>query len=219
MKVLVLDPANSTGYCIYEYNQKEASANIIDWGFIDIQCESDYDGDRYLELLDHVDKLINNNDIDHIALEDYFFSRKSPQGANLNCSYRAMIHMKCRELGKDYDILNISLWKKYINGRSTSTKEQKAKWGKEPSKKLMTQESLYKKWNIRFPNHSLSKKTGKPIKFRYDIVDAVAMAIFHASIYLHVNKIEYSVNINNDIQWKKVPKGTFDYGGNDGEEN
>ena len=213
MKVLVLDPASSTGYCIYELDKNKASANIIAWGFLDIANDTDYDGDRYLDLLSQIDKMIKDNDIDEVALEDYFFSRRSPQGANLNCSYRAMIHMKSRELKKHYEILNISLWKKYINGRSTSTKEQKAKWGKEPSKKLMTQESLYKKWNIRFPNHSISLKTGKPIKFRYDIVDAVAMAIFHASIYHHVNNIEYSVIMNDDIEWKKVPKGTYDYGG------
>lgn len=211
MNVLVLDPANSTGYCIYKFNEEEASADIIDWGFIDIAQHDEYMGDQYIDLLDQVEKLIDDNDIDQVAVEDYFFSRRSPQGANLNCSYRAMIHMKCRELGKHYDILNISLWKKFINGRSTSTKEQKAKWGKEPSKKLMTQESLWNKWNIRFPNHSVSLKTGKPIKFRYDIVDAVAMAVFHASIYLHVKNIKYSVNITKDVEWKKIPKGTYEY--------
>ena len=212
-KILVLDPANSTGYCIYEYDKIKASANITSWGFVDIPDDTDYDGDRYLLLLGIISKLIKENDIDEVALEDYFFSRKSPQGANLNCSYRAMIHMKCRELKLHYDILNISLWKKFINGRSTSTKEQKAKWGKEPSKKLMTQESLWKKWNIRFSNHSLSQTTDKPIKFRYDIVDAVAMAIFHASIYHHVKTIEYSVDMIDDHEYKKLPKGIYDYGG------
>jgi len=213
MKVLVLDPASSTGYCIYEYDTATAVANITSWGFIDIENETDYDGDRYVKLLSEVTKLITVNNIDQIALEDYFFSRRTPQGANLNCAYRAMIHMKCRQVNMHYDILNISLWKKYINGRSTSTKEQKLKWGKEASKKLMTQESLYNKWGIRFPNHSLSLKTGKPIKFRYDVVDAVAMAIFHASIYLHAKTIEYSVNMTKDHKWKKIPQGIYNYGG------
>jgi len=212
MKVLVIDPARSTGYCIFEYDKNNASADIIDWGFIEI-AENEVAGYQYLDLLTQIEKLIKDNDIEDVALEDYFFSRRSPQGANLNCAFRAMIHMKCSELKLPYQILNISLWKKYINGRSTSTKEQKAKWGKEASKKLMSQESLFNKWNIKFPNHSLSLKTGKPIKFRYDIVDAVAMAIFYASIYLHVNSITYSVNIQNDHDWKKIPKGTYNYGG------
>lgn len=211
MNILVLDPANSTGYCIYEYDEDKASANITSWGFIDIESE-DYVGDQYIDLLTKIEKLIKDNDIGKVAVEDYFFSRRSVQGANLNCAYRAMIHMKCRELGLHYDILNISLWKRFINGRTTPTKEQKKLWGKEPAKKLMTQESLYNKYDIRFPNHSISNKTGKPIKFRYDIVDAVAMAIFHAFINLNVINIEYSVDKIEDIKWKKIPKGIYDYG-------
>lgn len=213
MNVLILDPASSTGYCIYKF--KNASAEIISWGFIEVENTSDYDGDRYINLSDQIEEIIKDNDIKVVGIEDYFFSRRSPQGANLNCSYRAVIHMLCRRLGIHYDIINISLWKKFLNGRTTPTKEQKAKWGKEPAKKLMTQESLWNKWDIRFPNHSISKKTGKPIKFRYDIVDAVAMAVFHASIYLNSNSILYNVNVSNDHIWKKTPKGTYDYGGKD----
>jgi len=43
------------------------------------------------------------------------------------------------------------------------------------------------------------------------------MAIFHASIYLNANSIEYSVDITKDVEFKKQPKGIFDYGGNNGE--
>jgi len=213
MNVLIIDPASSTGYCIYKFDG--ASADIIDWGFIEVENTTNYDGDRYIDLGTKVSKLIIDNDIEMVGIEDYFFSGRSPQGATLNCAYRAVIHMTCREHDIHYEVLNISLWKKFINGRSTSTKEQKKKWGKEPSKKLMTQESLWNKWNIRFPNHSISKKTGKPIKFRYDIVDAVGMAVFHASIYLHAKSISYNVNVSNDHDWKKEPKGTYNYGGND----
>ena len=213
MKILIIDPAASTGYCIYKFDG--TSADITDWGFIEVEDSTEYDGDRYIDLKSKIKKIIIENEIQKVGVEDYFFSRRSPQGATLNCAYRAIIHMTCRELGIPYDVLNISLWKKFCNGRSTPTKEQKAKWGKEASKKLMTQESLFKKWNIRFPNHSLSKKTGKPIKFRYDIVDAVGMAAFHASIYLHSKSISYNVSVPADYEWKKEPKGTYNYGEND----
>lgn len=210
MNVLIIDPASSTGYCVYSVDDKDA-VSINDWGFIDVDDVTDYDGDRYIDLRDKVKDLISKHDIDMVGIEDYFFSRRSPQGSTLNCAYRAIIHMLCRELDIHYDILNISLWKKYISGRTTPTKEQKAKWGKEPAKKLMTQESLWNRWNIRFPNHSISKKTGKPIKFRYDVVDAVGMAVFHASIYLHAKSISYNVNVSADHVWKKIPKGTYEY--------
>lgn len=210
MNVLILDPASSTGYCIYTIDN-QASVMITHWGFIDVDNTTDYDGDRYIDLSNKVAKLIADHDIDQVGVEDYFFSGRSAQGSTLNCAYRAVIHMVCRQMNIHYDIINISLWKKFINGRSTSTKEQKKKWGKEPSKKLMTQESLWKKWNIKFPNHSISLKTGKPIKFRYDIVDAVGMAVFHASIYLNAKSISYNVYVPTDHEWKKVPKGTYEY--------
>jgi Holliday junction resolvasome RuvABC endonuclease subunit len=215
MNVLIIDPANSTGYCLYKFNNKTQSADIVDWGFIEVENLTDYDGDRYVEYRDKIKQLLIDFNVEAVGVEDYFFSRMSAQGSTLNCAYRAMVHLSCRELGIHYDILNISLWKKFVNGRSTPTKLQKSEWGKEPAKKLMTQESLWYKWGIRFPNHSLSKKTGKPIKFRYDIVDAVAMAIFHASIYLNAKSISYNVNIDDDHDWKKIPKGTYNYGGND----
>jgi Holliday junction resolvasome RuvABC endonuclease subunit len=216
MNVLIIDPASTTGYCVFRVDGD--TADIIKWGFIEIE-DKPYDGDRYIDISSQVEQIIKDNDINQVAIEDYFFSRKSSQGSTLNCAYRAVIHMKCRELDIHYDILNITLWKKFINsGKSRPTKEQKKKWGNEASKKLMTQEALWNKWNIRFPNHSISNKTGKPIKFKYDIVDAVGMAIYHACIYLNLKNIKYSVIRNKDVIFKTVPKGTFDYGGLDVEE-
>ena len=211
MNVLVLDPANSTGYCIFELDEVNSVAEIKQWGFIDVD-QHNYAGDQYIDLLSKIENIIKANNVDRVAVEDYFFSQRSAQGSNLNCAYRAVIHLKCRQLKLEYDILNISLWKSFINGRTTPTKDQKAKWGKEPAKKLMTQESLFKRWGIKFPNHSISNLTSKPIKFRYDIVDAVAMAVFHASIYMNAKTIKYSLSVA-DIDWKKTPKGTYEYGG------
>ena len=211
MNILVLDPANSTGYCIFELDEINSVAEIKQWGFIDVE-QHNFAGDQYIDLLSKIENIIKSNDISRVAVEDYFFSQRSAQGSTLNCAYRAVIHLKCRQMKLHYDILNISLWKSFINGRTTPTKDQKAKWGKEPAKKLMTQESLFKRWGIKFPNHSISNLTNKPIKFRYDIVDAVAMAVFHASIYMNAKTIKYSLSVA-DVDWKKTPKGTYEYGG------
>lgn len=216
MNILIVDPANSTGYCVYSFDEQSLTADIIHWGFIDIDQHT-YAGDQYIDLISKIENIIKTHDISKVGIEDYFFSQRSSQGSTLNCAYRAVVHLKCRQLKLHYDIINISLWKNFINNRIRPTKEQIAKWGKEPAKKLMTQESLYKRWNVVFPNHSISLNTNKPIKFRYDVVDAVAMAIFHASIYLNARTIRYSVPVSN-IQWSKIPKGTYQYGGLDGEE-
>jgi Holliday junction resolvasome RuvABC endonuclease subunit len=210
MNILVTDPANSTGYAILQIDDSTKEASIIDYGFIDIESKT-YEGDQYIELISRLTDLINKYDIKEVTVEAYFFSGRFANGCNLNAGYRAVIHLMARQLGLPYTILNISSWKIYINGRTTATKEQKVKWGKEPAKKLMTQESLWKKWGIKFPNHSLSPDTGKPIKPRSDIVDAVAMAIYFATQFKHATKIKCLVPIPKDVVWKKIPKGIYSY--------
>jgi Holliday junction resolvasome RuvABC endonuclease subunit len=174
--ILVLDPAASTGYSLVHIDGQ--TATIYDYGFLDVETDSEYNGDRCLDLMRQVHKLIIDNNVSHVAIEDYFFSKRFANGCDVNAAYRTAIHIQCRMLGIPYTILNISLWKKFVAGSSTPSKIQKAKWGKDPAKKLMVQEALWKKYGFRFPNHSISLKTGKPIKFRYDVVDAVAQAVF-----------------------------------------
>lgn len=210
MNILVIDPAQSTGYAIIRVDDKNSAAEIIKYGFIEVG-ESQYAGDQYLDLKRELECLVRVHDINEITVEDYFFSRKTCSGGTLNASFRAVCHMVARETNMHYEILNISLWKKFINGRTTPTKEQKALWGKEEAKKLMTQEKLWTRWGIRFPNHSISKKTGKPVKPKSDIVDAVGMAIFYVSIYKNIRTVTCSINPPTDVEWKKTPKGVLDY--------
>jgi len=206
---LILDPASSTGYCLVKIENNKA--DIYEYGFLDIEDVTDYDGDRCINLMDQIKKIIEDNSVTEIALEDYFFSKRFATGGTLNVAYRTAIWIQARLLGLEYTILNISNWKKFVAGRSTSTKEQKAKWGKEPSKKLMIQQALWDKYGFRFPNHSISKKTGKPIKFRYDIVDAVAQAVFFCRLYLNLSEVELSVKASDDVILKTTGKAQFTY--------
>lgn len=208
MKVLALDPAVSTGYCILSIENDTAS--IVKYGYIEVG-NYEYSGDRCINLMDQVHQLIKYHDIEKVCVEDYFFSRKTANGSNVNAAFRTAIHIVTRQLNIPYEILNISLWKKYTAGRSTPTKEQKKKWGVEPAKKLMMQQALWEKHGIRFTNHSISLKTGKPVKFRYDIVDAVSMGIFYCRIYLNVRDIRCDVVPPDDVEFKKNPKVMFTY--------
>jgi Holliday junction resolvasome RuvABC endonuclease subunit len=205
MNILCLDPADSTGYCLASI--KDGILTIFDYGYIEIS-ESEYLGDRCLEMAQKVELLINKHNIAKVGVEDYFFSSRFATGSNVNVAYRTAIHMKCREKGLHYEVLSVSGWKKFISGRSTPTKQQKVKWGKAPAKKLMIQESLFLKYGIRFPNHSISKKTGKPIKFKYDVVDAVGQTIYYARLFLDIQKVEINMNIPKDEDVKSL----FNYG-------
>ena len=209
MKILVLDPAASTGYCVVEVDGKDAT--IYEYGFIEVDTASLYEGDWYLDLQSKIFSIMHHHMVDEVAVEDYFFSSKFAQGTNVNTAYRTAIHILCRQNGLPYDILNISQWKKHVAGRSTPTKEQKKKWGKEAAKKLYMQQALWDIYGIKFPNHSLSKKTGKPVLFRYDIVDAVAQAIFHCESKYRVKNIHVPIAVPPDVVFKKPSKKMFTY--------
>lgn len=208
MNILILDPASSTGYCLVEIKDKKA--NIFKYGHIDI-APSDYDGDRCVQLMNEVKSLITEHNVKHVGIEDFFFSSRNATGSMLNAFYRAAIYTQCRLLGLGYTIINVSNWKKFIAGRSTPTKEQKLKWGKEPAKKLMIQQALWDKFKFRFPDYSISLKTGKPIKFRYDVVDAVGQAIFYCFIHENINEVELSVSVDNSLNDSNKIKKAFIY--------
>jgi hypothetical protein len=161
--------------------------------------------------MQQVEKLLVAHKVEQVAIEDYFFSKKFVAGCDLNGAYRTALHILCRQRGIPYKILNISEWKKFVAGRSTPTPDQKAKWGKDPSKKLYMQQALWQRWGFRFPNHSLSNLTGKPILFRYDIVDAVAQAVYFSRIYLNASSVTMTVPVPPDVVWKKPSKKSFSY--------
>lgn len=211
MKLLVLDPATSTGYCIV--NIKKKSADIFEYGFIDVDKSSDFIGDSCIDLMNKVQELIDLHAIEHIAIEDFFFKGKYRQGSTVNVSFRTAIYIIARQNNIEYTILNISSWKKFVSGKSSPTKEQKKQWGALAAKKLYIQQALWDYFWFRFPNHSISKTTGKPIVFRYDIVDAVGMAIYYCSIYKRVpwENITLSVKAPKDVIFSRKTKKQFIY--------
>lgn len=205
---LTLDPALSTGYAVAEVENK--TCTIIDYGFIDVDQSSQYEGDWMIDLQNRISKLHAQYNFSDVAVEDYFFSSRFKSGSNVNPYFRAAIHMWSRQNGLPYSILNISNWKVFIATRSTPTKIQKLKWGKEPAKKLMIAQALYQRFDIKLPNHSISEKTGKPIQFRYDVSDAIGQALYHAYSKYGCTTFISSVVNPPDIPMKKTKK-TFSY--------
>jgi Holliday junction resolvasome RuvABC endonuclease subunit len=206
---IAIDPANSTGVALGRVDG--AHCDIFAYYFIDIDTSSPYLGDHCLNLQSRLSELYNQYKFTDVAIEDYYFSSKFVSGVSVNTAYRTAIHMWSRQHGLSYSILNISSWKTIAAGRSTPTKDQKLKWGKEQSKKFYMAEALYLRHNIRFPNHSISEETGKPILFRYDIVDAVGQAIYHAFDKYNCKTFSSSVSVPEDVLFKKTSKKHFFY--------
>lgn len=193
--ILVLDPAESTGYAVVLVDEDKSSADIFRYGFLDVDTSSNYMGDWLLDLNRTVMNLINEYGVKMVVCEDFFFSSRFTSGSNVNPAYRAAIHMAARFLKVPYEILNISQWKSFVVGRSVPTKEQKKKWGKTAANKKMVAEALVKRWKIELPTYSFSPKTGKPIKFRYDISDAIGQAVCYVGLMMGIRTITCSVPV------------------------
>ena len=211
--ILVCDPAESTGFAVVSVDEANSKADIFHYDYINVDNSTNYAGDALLDLSKKIKDLIIKYDVKMVVIEDYFFGSRFASGANMNPAYRAAIHMTVRSLGLPYEILNISQWKSFIAGRSTPTKEQKKKWSKTTANKLFIQEALWLRHGIKFPNHSISEKTGKPIKFRFDIVDAVGQAVCYCKLMIGIKDVSCSVNVPDDVEWKKASdiKSLIDY--------
>lgn len=208
MKLLALDPGTSCGFALADFDS--GKVNIFGYGIIDIP-DDDVFGKKSIFLMDKVKEICKNNDIKHVGLEEYFASSKFPSGTEVNYYYRGAIQIQATLDGIPYTMLNISNWKSYIAKRSTPTKEQKLLYGKSESKKVFIQQALWERFKIRFPNHSISEKTGKPIVFRYDCVDAVGQVLYLAHLLGDVKEVTCSVVPPLDVVFKKPPKKMFVY--------
>lgn len=204
---LVLDPGNSMGYCIVTITGDKAE--IIKYGFYDIDTSSDYEGDSSLDLMQWMSKKIKKYNIEGIAREDYFVSRRCIKGVNINLYYRGAIDIEARKNQLYSVVIGPSEWKRHVCGRSTPTKEQKIKYKKD-DKKCMILESLYHKYKIRFPNYSVSQKNGRIIKFRYDISDAVGIAIYFLEKLKNIKTVECNIVPPHDHVWR-AGVNIFDY--------
>lgn len=204
--VLTLDPGASTGFCITSLDFKTSTATIIEYGYLNVDTSSNFQGDHCIDLMERVRSIIEKHYIKELAIEDYFFSKRFATGCNVNGAYRTAIHILARTASLPYTILNITSWKTFVAGRSTPTREQKKQWGATAAKKLYIQQALWDNFGIRFPNHSLSEKTGKPIVFRTDIVDVVAQTIYFCQMIKKMTRIENKVSIPPDVKLRVTGK-------------
>jgi len=204
--ILVIDPAESTGIALVSVDEFNSTADIFHYNYINVDTSSNYIGDWCLNLAAVIESLIVKYEVKQVVVEDFFFSSRFTSGSNVNPAYRTAIHMTVRKLKLPYEILNISQWKSFVAGRSVPTKEQKRKWGTKANKKFI-EEALTLRHGIKLPNHSISEVTGKPIMFRYDIVDAIAQSICYCKLMLGIRTLTCSVVVPPDVDWN-APKKT-----------
>lgn len=213
---LVIDPGHSSGYCVFDHvgvfdhpHSEKATATIREFGHFQVDRTSSYQGDWLIDLEKQVQSLIEKYRPVRVIREQYFFSPRTRTGSEVNVIYRGMIDLVARKNDLPYSTVSPSDWKKFICSRTTPTRSQVQHWGKGFAKKFMVQQSLWERYQIRFPNHSYSPK-GTRVKFKHDIIDAVAMGVYYASKELEVTQIKSEVPIPPDVTWKRKMI-SFDY--------
>ena len=208
MILLALDPGTSCGYALANLDINKV--DIFEYGIIDIP-EDDVFGKRSIYLMNKVKDICKTNGVGHVGVEEYYSSSKFPSGTCVNFFFRSAIQIQATQDSIPYTMIGISRWKSYVAKRSAPTKEQRLLYGKTDSKKVFIQQALWERFKIRFSNHTLSEKTGKPIIFRYDCVDAVGQVLYLAHLLGDVKEVMCSAIPLPDVVFKKSSKITFDY--------
>ena len=218
MIALVLDVASSTGYCLVKITTINVTiihetetevvatptrADIFEYGTLHVKRSSPHFADHCLDLSHQVEQMIDRHHITHIAMEDYFFTKKNTNNCKLNISLRTAVAMLARQKGVECTMLNIVLWKRFVSRCSHPTKEQLATWGRNASK-IFIQDALWKNFGIRFPKYFTPPTSGRPTKFSHDIIDAVGQAIYYCCKFhgIHERSITCSVPLPPDMPSK-----------------
>ena len=206
--LLSIDPAHSCGWSVFEIYKESKVIHLVQCDFLEIETKEDgYIGDACISLQNQIRELINKYNVQEVCAEDYFMSSKKCQGANMNVYFRGAIYIACRELGLHYDIIPVWGWKSFIAGQTTPGKEMKKYYGKELANKIYIQEALWTRYNLRFPNYSISKNTNKPISLRYDMIDSVGIGLFHIhrrhNCTSLINMVVWPHGLHVDLKTKK----------------
>jgi len=211
IRLLAIDPGASCGYAVLEVDDCHSLGTIVEYGLIPFDRSSQYAGDHCISLMAAFSDLIKRHKIQEVGIEDYFASSRFASGTDTNYYYRGALQVQCRLLSLPYGMLNAVEWKKMIAGRAAPTTAQKKQYGKQAAKKIMIQQSLWERWKIRFPNHSISEKTDKPIAFRLDVVDAVGIAIFFCMRLYGIAQYASVVSVSPDVELRVSSTKNFTY--------
>ena len=178
LRLLVIDPAMSSGYAVFAWN----GASIVSIeAYGDMAIEGVTNGHQCIAMMESVSELIKTHRPNRVLVEDYFFRGRTANGSTMNVALRAATWMACTTCNVEYSTVPPITWKKFIVGRSKPSVSENTMWGAHADK-IIVQHALWRLFSIRFPNHSISHKTQKPVKMRYDAVDAVAMGIWYYSV-------------------------------------
>jgi len=124
LKILGIDPGTiNCGYAILEINENVNKPKLIEAGLVKIK--SRILQEQIVELIEGIDIILNNHEIDEVAIEDIFFAY-NPKSVIKLAQFRGALSLKIlQELGNfsEYTPLQV---KKAVVGNGKASKEQVA---------------------------------------------------------------------------------------------
>jgi Holliday junction resolvasome RuvABC endonuclease subunit len=208
--VLCLDPALCSGYCLIKlcFEKKMGKdgkkrkhffgADIYEYGILRVENNQDNPGVVLMEYENKILELVDKHGVKDIGVEKYFFSKRFANGSTMNVYFRAIVALVAAKKNLGYKEIDISMWKAFVAGKSRPSKEQISKWGKEASKKVFIQQALWENYGFRFSDHCLSEKTGRPIRFKYDVSDVVGQAVYYCGCLLQIPKEKVTLSVKSE---------------------
>lgn len=173
LTILALDPSvTSTGWALYE------GGKITSCGFKTFP-PTEHEGDRLIQAINWLSNMIALCHVELVVMEQYFFRKKYAAGADVNPEIRAAFKIATALHSIHFCLSKASVWKKVVSGRSSPTKQEKRKYGKDAAKKIFIVQALEKKFGLKCPTKIPNHETGKIINFKYDISDAISILVAH----------------------------------------
>lgn len=169
--ILAIDPGRSCGYAVFD--AKDESITIVAIGAFDIKAKDA--GEAMSRLRDEIEKLVRAFAIEFVHMEQYFFNKKFPNGAEFNYYLRgAVLHTLY-----DWKIPSSqhapTTWKKFICGKARPSPTDVALYGPKAAKTFV-KVALENTYDLKLP--PTAKVGCKHLKLRHDTVDAIAIGIY-----------------------------------------
>lgn len=181
MRVLALDPATMTGFAVFTVSDSGIAIEKVGALKVDNKT-SVYEGDWCLSLVAQLRELMDPLP-DRCYVEDFFFSKRTCNGASLNAYLRAAVFMLLRECGVPYTKFTPTHWQRFICGTT--------KRGRGSDTKQAVLDALREKFSITFSERITMN--GRSVKFKHDISDAVGIGLYgiHADALTPCNTVSW----------------------------
>ena len=122
MKILALDQAsNRSGWAIFE------NSKLVSYGMIDASNQNDI-GKRLYKIRQSVEKLILDNNIDKVILEDIYLDKVQINNVStfkILAEVFGVLYELCIELDKEVDAVLAGTWKSTLGIKGKTRAEQK----------------------------------------------------------------------------------------------